>query len=104
MLEIKEVCRFCSEDSISCNHCNLTGTYVRWILSSPLNVFYSHEILEAIDTAEFGALNNKQKAQVQLVLSCGFVDLNEDKAGKIYLWDLFGTESTTVANLTALLK
>ena len=68
------------------------------------NVFLSYKILEALDTDEYDALTNTQKDGVKTLLSCGRVDLNEGKAGRVRLWNWFGAESTTVANLTALLS
>jgi len=103
MLKIIENCKFCGSDTAVCAHCNLTGEYIRWKVSLAPNVFYSPIVLEAFDIAEFAALTNPKKAQVQLVLSCGFVDLNEGKAGRVHLWNLFGDESVTVTNLTILL-
>ena len=67
------------------------------------NIFDSYKILEAIDSTEYDALTDAQKDGVKTLLSCGRVDLNEGKIGRVRLWNWFGAESTTVANLTALL-
>lgn len=104
MLNIREKCNFCSSQSNSCSCCNLTGIFTRWTLSPPTNVFYSHAILEELDTTEYSALTGAQRAGIDTLLMCGLVDLNDGKVGRVRLWDWFGAESTTVANLTALLE
>ena len=68
------------------------------------NVFLSYKILECIDMDEYGELTDAQKDGVKVLLSCGRIDLNDGKAGKVRLWNWFGAESTTVANLTMLLS
>ena len=69
----------------------------------PTNVFRSYLVLEELDATEHAALTDTQKDGVLHLLACGMVDLNDGKAGKVRLWNWFGAESTTVANLTALL-
>jgi len=69
----------------------------------PTNVFESYKILECLDPTEHAALTVTKKDGVRILLSCGLVDLNDGKAGKVRLWNWFGAESDTVANLTALL-
>ena len=71
--------------------------------TSPTNVFHSYVVLEELDATEHAALTDTQKDGVLHLLACGLVDLNDGKAGKTRLWNWFGAESTTVANLTALL-
>ena len=67
------------------------------------NIFQSHIILEELDATEHAALTDAQKDGVLHILACGKVDLRDGKAGKTRLWNWSGAESTTVANLTALL-
>ena len=67
------------------------------------NVFASYKVLECLDATEHAALTDTQKDGVLHLLACGRVDLNDGKAGKVRLWNWFGAESTTVANLTALI-
>ena len=69
----------------------------------PANVFYSYRILEELDSTEYAALTDAQKDGIFHILACGMVDLNDGKVGKTRLWNWFGAESTTVANLTTLL-
>ena len=69
----------------------------------PDNVFDAYIVLEELDATEHNALTDSQKDGVLHLLACGKVDLNDGKAGKTRLWNWFGAESTTVANLTALL-
>jgi len=70
---------------------------------SKTNVFRSYIVLEELDATEHNALTDAQKDGVLHILACGLVDLNDGKVGKVRLWNWFGAESTTVANLTALL-
>lgn len=77
---------------------NLVGT-----INLSDNVFYSHIILETFDAPEYAGLGAGAIAGINTLLSCGLVDLNEGKMGRVSLWIYFGAESTTVANLTALL-
>lgn len=68
------------------------------------NIFPSYEILEQLDPTEHNALTDTQKDGVLHLLACGKVDLNTGKAGRVRLWSWFGAESTTVANLTAIIE
>jgi len=70
---------------------------------SKTNVFRSYIVLEELDTTEYNALTDAQKEGINTLLSCGKVDLNDGKAGRVRLWNWFGAESTTVANLTELI-
>lgn len=69
----------------------------------PSNVFRSYLILEEIDATEYDALSDAQKASFALLLQCGMVDMNTGKMGKVGLWAMFDSESTTRASLIALL-
>ena len=73
-------------------------------LVCPTNVFDSYVILEELDATEYNALSDSQKAGIDTLLCCSKVDLREGKVGRVRLWNWFGAESTTVANLTALLE
>lgn len=70
----------------------------------PVNVFDSYLVLEELNATEYNALTDAQKDGVLHILACGKVDLNTGKVGRVRLWNWFGVESTTVANLTALLS
>jgi hypothetical protein len=70
----------------------------------PVGVFRSYEVLECLDATEHAALTDPQKDGVLHLLACGKIDLNDGKVGKTRLWNWFGAESTTVANLTELLS
>ena len=101
---MSEFCTVCDGDGIyngvDCPHCGGTGIYIANI---PGRAIPSYKVLEALDTAEYNALTDEQKNGVSILLSCGEVDLNEGKVGRVRLWNWFGAESTTVANLTGLL-
>jgi hypothetical protein len=91
------------ETPTPCLSCEETG-YFEWgkkVVDS--DVFNSYEVLECLDATEHNALTDAQKDGVSQILSCGLVDLNEGKVGRVRLWNWFGAESTTVASLTALL-
>ena len=66
-------------------------------------VVASWKVLECLDATEHAALTDTQKDGVLHLLACGQVDLNDGKAGKVRLWNWFGAESTTVANLITLI-
>jgi hypothetical protein len=72
--------------------------------SNPINLFYSYQVLEVLDATEHNGLTDAQKDGVLCILACGLIDLNDGKASRTRLWNWFGAESTTVANLTALLS
>ena len=86
-----------------CVRCNGAGKYFFGTIDFPTNVFESYIILEELDPTEYNALTDPEKAGLLILLACGKVDLNEGKAGRVRLLNWFGAESTTVANLTALL-
>ncbi len=99
-------CPFCTDGTHgeqTCLHCDGTGI-LDWGQTTPdIGIFHSHIILEAIDETEYDALSDSQRASLQLLLQCGMVDLNDGKAGKTRFWTWFDSESTTRANLAALL-
>ena len=101
---MSESCWVCGGDGIyqgeECRHCEGDGIYVK---HSPANVVPSHIVLEAIDATEHNALTDAQKDGVLHILECGFVDLNEGKVGITRLLNWFGAESTTIANLQAMI-
>ena len=115
--DIRKICEICRGDgvipstdingdpagNIDCSNCVPTGDNLWGTLELPTNVFDSYIILEELDATEHAALTDTQKDGVLHILACGKVDLNDGKAGKVRLWNWFGAESTTVANLTALL-
>ena len=101
--KIQRDCRYCVGVSPSCEHCHGTGFHEFYDIVPPANVFHSYEILECLDATEHAGLTTAQKDGVLHLLACGLVDLNDGKAGRVRLRNWFGAESTTVANLTALL-
>ena len=87
-----------------CSKCNTTGKVDVGIIALGSNIFQAYHILEELDATEYAGLGAGAIAGIDTMLSCGLVDLNDGKAGKVRLWNWFGAESTTVANLTALLE
>ena len=88
----------------SCPYCAGVGTVITSCVDLGDNIFESYVILEELDATEHNALTDTQKDGILHILACGKVDLNTGKAGRVRLWNWFGAESTTVANLTALLE
>jgi len=86
----------------TCSVCSGSGYFDAYLIADPANVFSSYIILEELDATEYASLTDTEKDGVLHLLACGKVDLNDGKVGKVRLWNWFGTESTTVANLTAL--
>lgn len=122
-MEVKRTCQRCGGDGIwpnpyynyqgelvdpdnpgPCPYCDGEGLIEYGVIELPSNIFDSYIILEELDTTEYNALTDTQKSGVEMLLMCGKVDLNTGKAGRVRLWNWFGAESTTVANLTALLE
>jgi len=113
-IPIKKICVKCNGTTIDtgdpnlpsddkpCENC-IEGYRDVGFSTLPTNVFYSHEVLEQLDATEHNALSDAQKEGVLHLLACGMIDLNTGKKGRVSLWNWFGAESTTVANLTALL-
>ena len=109
----KKTCQHCFGSGIwsapggdppgSCPFCNGSGYFSEGRTMPPENVFESYLILEELDATEHNALTDTQKDGVLHLLACGQVDLNTGKVGRVRLWNWFGAESTTVANLTELI-
>lgn len=103
---IRKLCWHCGGNYTGeggCDVCNDSGSLALHWIDHGDNIFHSHTILEELDATEHAALTDTQKDGILHILACGLVDLNDGKAGKVRLWNWFGAESTTVANLTALL-
>ena len=101
--KIQRECSYCVGGVLTCEHCGGTSVNKFYDIVPPTNVFYSHEILECLDPTEHNALTDAQKEGILLILACGQVNLNVGKVGRTRLLSWFGAESTTVANLTAIL-
>lgn len=70
----------------------------------PVNIFYSYKIWEATNLTEFMALSDANKDSYRGLVRMGTIDLNEGSHSRNTLWTLFGSETTTRANLLALLE
>lgn len=66
-------------------------------------LYPSHKIFDCTKPSEWNALDAAGKQYYQLAISCGIVDMTEGKNARTILWNLFGAETETRANLTALL-
>ena len=67
------------------------------------NVFWSYQIWGATDQTEYQALSAGGKTNYNNIVHMGTVDLNTGTTSRAVLWNLFDSESTTRANLLALL-
>ena len=65
-------------------------------------VFPTYKIVEATVTSEYSALSTANKTAYGMIISLGTVDLSDGTATKDKLWDMFGAETTTRANLETL--
>ena len=109
---IKRLCSRCLGSGVddnmevpdTCVVCSGTGYSDVYLIADPAKVFRSYLVLECLDATEHAALTDTQKDGIKHLLMCGHVDLNDGKAGKTRLWNWFGAESTTVANLTTFLE
>jgi len=108
---VKKLCSRCIgsgiddniEPSETCSVCSGEGYSAAYHITDPTNVFYSYIVLEELDATEHNALTDTQKDGILHILACGKVDLRDGRVGRVRLWNWFGAESTTVANLTALM-
>lgn len=82
--------------------CNETG-FIEFGLFAGLDCYYTYEISEATDPTEWNALSAGNKTAYATILSMGVVDLSDGTAVKSTLWALFGSGTTTRANLEALI-
>jgi hypothetical protein len=106
---VRKLCSHCNAPRVldptpgTCWKCGDTGSIAAYWIDHGDNVFHSNTILEELDPSEHAGLTDTQKDGVLTILSCGLVDLNVGKVGRVRLWNWFGAQSTTVASLTALL-
>jgi hypothetical protein len=63
----------------------------------------TYRILEATDGDEYDALQQEQDLYWS-ILNCGWIDFQDGSRAKALLWDLFGEETATRANMEALEK
>lgn len=84
-----------------CTQCDGEGYYP--ITRLNVNVLFSYEIADALDITEYNALSAKNKASLHIILSLVFVSLIDGTNSRATLWSLFDENSTTRANLIALL-
>ena len=89
---------------VDCPTCNGTG-YVNWGAHIiPGYVFATYKIVEATDATEYSALSSGNKTAYGMIISLGTVDLAEGTSTRTKLWDMFGAETTTRANLETLVE
>ena len=100
-MSLKRICPICKGAGTDI-YCRYTGLKYYGNVEDMLGLFLSHEILEATDQDEYGALSGTKKNAYDMILKCGMVDLNEGTQVRASLWDMFGEGTTTRANLEAL--
>ena len=87
---------------IDCPNCGGTS-YINWGAHViPGYVFATYKIVEATIASEYSALSTANKTAYGMIVSLGTVDLSDGTATKDKLWDMFGAETTTRANLETL--
>lgn len=64
----------------------------------------SYRIIEATELGEWKQLDEEGKQRYALIVSAGQVDMADGSKARSTLWNLFGGNSTTRANLELLLK
>jgi len=69
----------------------------------PDGVVPSYTIFESFDTEEYKALSAAKQRDLTVVLSAGFVDLNDGSNGMVVLGGVFGLDSQTITNLQGLI-
>jgi hypothetical protein len=86
-----------------CQTCDGNGYLLLSYTTLPQGVFAGYVVYEAIDDAEYRGLSSPNEEYVETLLAPGAVDLNDGSRARTVLWSLFDSESTTRANLLALL-
>jgi len=66
--------------------------------------FETYRIAECIDASEYNALTDGQKEKLQIILSCGFINMGEGSILRNQILTLFPDGTTTYANLMAILE
>ena len=90
-----------SDEEDPCHGCNGDG-YCPTNRLKP-DVVLAYQISDALDVDEYAALSDANQAAVNIILSMGLVSLAAGTNNRAALWALFDAESTTRANLIALL-
>ena len=67
------------------------------------NVFAACQVLDNTISSEYNALSAANKDAYKMILSCGVLDLTDGNSIRTKLWNMFDENSTTRANLIALL-
>lgn len=100
-------CPFCTNGArieTSCQRCHSTGFLPWGVLAVPGdNIVYAHEIYDATDQTDYDNLSDGDEEAYAAILAMGILDLSGGTRTRTKLWDMFDGESTTRANLIALL-
>jgi len=70
----------------------------------PENVVRAHELFEAIDQVEYDALSGNDEKECDKVLALATIDLSAAGRARAILWGIFDDQSTTRANILALIS
>ena len=102
---VETVCAHCDEGRVAVHTISIPQLdEILSFIELPLGVFSSRIVYEAIDNQEYKDLGaDPGERRVDGILSCGAVDLNEGSRARTVLWNKFDAESTTRANLIALI-
>lgn len=107
MIELNEICPKCQgtgmHQGLSCLKCSGLGYLEKSGLVLIPPVFWSAEVFECIDAAEYNNLTDNQKEAIKIILSLSMVNLTEGLKSKTALYNYFSEGTTTRTNLINLL-
>ncbi len=65
--------------------------------------FYTYKLLEVMDDIEYDALSASNKAKLNVLISCGIIDINVGSPLRAFIFSIFPDGTTTYDRLMALL-
>lgn len=87
-----------------CLRCDGSGYQDFYKLVLPAGYFWSCDVLNCIDPAEYSAVESSQRELVRLVLSVTVCDLRVGTTAKTLLWQVFGHGTTSRRELRTLVN
>ena len=87
--------------AVSCPWCKGTGYSVNSILKD--GYYYATQIVDCIDFGEFNALSAANKDAIKLIVSAGYVNMNEGNPPMIKLFMCFPEGTNTCTRLLAMI-
>jgi len=86
-----------------CGACSGGGFIEHAVLIYPDGVTPSYTVFESFNAEEYNGLSAAKQRDLTVVLSAGFIDLDEGSNGMAVLGEVFGLESQTIANIKELI-